>query len=234
MNRCLGVLLALSLGGSAAPAGLPTAAPPSPLLDVSWPPAAEPPLDDLLGADLQRRDPFRPGQCGFQFMGGYYQKTGWGPGGPHFNYAPFDCRYGLVLTTPCDQDGWLRGCVEALFVVNYSTVVGDFGNYVAGPSLLLRYNFVQQESAFVPYLQAGAGFGFNDAYKNLDQDLIGGRFEFLLRGEVGARVMLTEQLSLDAELGFQHISNGTLHARNGGINNLGFGLGFTYFFGKID
>lgn len=228
------VLLACSVAAAADPSGA-TPQSPKPLTEVTWPsPADEAPLDDLLCGNLGRRDPFRAGQCTFQFMGGYYQKTGWGPGGPHFNYVPLDFRYGLVLNDPCDQHGWLRGCVEAMFDVNYSPVLRDFGNYVTGPSLLFRYNFVQQECAVVPYIQGGAGFAFTDGWKNRNQDLIGGEFEFLLRGEIGARVMLTEALSLDAEFGFQHISNGTLSERNGGINNLGFGLGFTYFFGKID
>lgn len=231
MNRYLGVTLLISLAWPAARAEPPAAAPASPVAAAQSP--ADPSLNDLLGANFALRDPFRAGQCGFQFMGGYYQKSGWGPGGPHFNYIPLDARYGLILNDPCDDHGWLRGCAEALFVVNYSQVVHAFGNYVTGPNLLLRYNFVQQECAVVPYIQGGAGFAFTDGWKNRGQDLLGGEFEFLLRGEIGARVMLTEAVSLDAEFGYQHISNATLHTRNGGINNLGFGIGFTYFFGRL-
>lgn len=233
MNRCLGVLLGVSLAWSAARADDPAAGPAAHTVDGAWPSATGAPLDDLIGG-LDRRDPYRAGQCLFQFMGGYFQKTGWGPGGPAFNYVPFDFRYGLILTDPCDQHGLLRGCVEALFAVNYSPVLRDFGSYVTGPSLIFRYNFVQPECAVVPYLQAGAGFALTDGWRDKKQELIGGEFEFLLRGELGARVMLTEALSLDAEFGFQHISNGTIWLRNGGVNNLGVNLGFTYFFGKID
>ena len=44
--------------------------------------------------------------------------------------------------------------------------------------------------------------------------------------------MLTECFSLDVEAGYQHISNAGIATRNGGLNTLGAGIGFTYFFGK--
>jgi hypothetical protein len=64
------------------------------------------------------------------------------------------------------------------------------------------------------------------------QELIGQEFEFLLRAELGLRCWLTESLSFDVEGGFQHISNAGIAVRNGGINNLGFSVGFTYSFGR--
>ena len=43
--------------------------------------------------------------------------------------------------------------------------------------------------------------------------------------------MITDNLSLDVEGGFQHISNAGLSTHNGGINCLGAAIGLTYFFG---
>ena len=56
-------------------------------------------------------------------------------------------------------------------------------------------------------------------------------FLFLLQVAVGVRFQVTEQWSLDVEAGLQHISNAGLARRNGGINNAGVTVGFTYTFG---
>lgn len=216
---------------------------PQNLYDVSWPPrscdtgccgsgcSASP----SQRADLADRDPFSKGSCTLQFMVGYFPKTEYGPGGPDFDYLPFAARVGYICDTP-DWDGcWLRGCFELLLEVNYCRIMKDFGNYVTGPNAMIRYNFVQPQSILIPYIQAGAGLAFTDAYKAPEsvQELIGQQMEFLLRAELGARLMVTENCSLDAEFGLQHISNATLAPRNGGVNNVGFSLGFTYFFGKV-
>ena len=44
--------------------------------------------------------------------------------------------------------------------------------------------------------------------------------------------MVTECVSLDVEAGIQHISNAGLARHNGGINNMGGSVGFTYFYGQ--
>src|SRR5262249_13745698 len=111
-------------------------------------------------------------------------------------------------------------------------VTGQFGHYFTGPSALIRYNYRQPGWRLVPYIQGGAGIVLNDAYRTQEQRLIGRWQEFLLQAEVGVRFQVTEHLSLDLEGGFQHISNARLAPRNGGINNLGVTVGFTYTFGN--
>lgn len=234
------VLTGLVWHWSLSPAAAEPPAPKSPdaaatLFQPTWP--ADAPCIAELDANcdnLGDRDPFTKGQCSFQFMAGYFPKTDFGPGGPLFDYVPIGCRVGVMACTP--QDGWgcLRGNVEILLEVYGAPVVREFGNYVVGPDIIFRYNFVQPDWLFIPYIQAGAGFAFTDGWKwpAPYQELIGQELEFLLRVEVGTRFMMTECLSFDAEFGLQHISNATLAPRNGGINNIGFSVGFTYFFGK--
>lgn len=185
-------------------------------------------------SNLSERYPFSKWQCTFQAMAGYYQKTTAGPGGPAFDYVPLALRLGCICHTPCWDECFLRGCPEFLLEVNGCPVVRKFGSWVAGPNLIVRHNFVQPDWVVIPYIQGGAGLAFTDGWKTPPyyQALIGRQQEFLLRAELGARVMFTEFLSLDAEAGFQHISNAGLGKHNGGVNNLGFSLGFTYFFGK--
>lgn len=190
---------------------------------------------DLFAETLRSRDPFQAGQCNFQFMSGYLFDSGLGPGGPSFNYLSLACRLGWMVTTPCDEHGWLRGNAEILLELNYGSVLASFGSYVTGPCAIARYNFVQPDSLFIPYIQGGAGIAITDGGQTpFDyQQLIGQEFEFLLRAEIGARFMVMDCLSLDAELSFQHISNASLAESNGGVNNVGFTVGFTYFFGPI-
>jgi hypothetical protein len=169
----------------------------------------------------------------FQAVAGYFTRTGIGPGGPALDYAPVGVRLGYVISDP--QGGVLRGCAEALLEANYSPIIREFGTHFVGPNAILRYNFVHPDAWLVPYFQFGAGIAFTDAYKAPYpyQILIDNDLEFLLRAEAGARFMLTEDFSLDLEGGFQHVSNSGLGKHNGGINNAGCSVGFTYFFGKV-
>jgi hypothetical protein len=185
-------------------------------------------------SNLGERDPFSAWSGTFQVMAGWYQQVRLGPHGPPFDYIPLALRLGSICNTPSLDHCCLRGCVELLLEVNYCPVVKKFGSYVTGPDLIARYNFVQPDWVVVPYIQGGAGLAFTDGWRTPwgIQRLIGQELEFLLRGEAGARVMFTECVSLDAEFGFQHISNANLGRHNGGVNNVGFTVGFTYFFGK--
>ena len=182
---------------------------------------------------LHDRDPFQAGSMTFQAMAGSYSKAGVGAHGPAFDYTPFVFRFGYILNTP-DREDYLRGCFEVLLETSYSHIIRPYGTYFVGPSALARYNFVKPECALVPYVQCGAGFLFNDVWKTPPalQSLVGENFEFLLQFEVGVRYMITDRFSLDIEGGFQHISNAGLALHNGGINNVGGSIGFTYFFGR--
>ncbi|MFO0877039.1 MAG: acyloxyacyl hydrolase [Gemmataceae bacterium] len=231
-----------------APGGIPPAkpaqasAPPSPPVEVttpapvvvdSWVVDPHPlTISEKNAGPLAEIFPFNAGGMTFQAMAGYYKKTTWGPGGPGFDYIPLAARLGYMLTSPTDDFGIFRGSIEALVEVNYAPVLEQFGSYFTGPNAILRYNFVQPECLVVPYIQGGGGFVLTDAYKDLQQELIGQEFTFFLRADVGARLMLLENISVDAEVGYQHLSNACLAPRNGGINTMGFSVGMTYYFGK--
>lgn len=173
-----------------------------------------------------------------QFMSGYYRMTGLGPEASwqwmsaREDYAPQALRLGCECPHVFLPGSWLEGTWEGLLEYNASPIVRDFGTFFTGPCAILRYNYRREDSWCFPYLQGGAGLVLNDAYHNTWQRLIGQPVEFLLRAEVGLRFLVTERMSLDVEGGFQHISNGGLASRNGGINNLGIAVGFTYEFGR--
>ena len=151
---------------------------------------------------------------------------------PRFNFAPIDTRLGCMLYSPCPDDCLLRGNVEAILEITAAPVIYSFGSIVVGPTVLLRYNFVQPDCRVVPYLQGGAGFSYNDGYRDKEQRALGQAGEFYLQATGGLHFLLNPHWSLDLEGGFIHISNAGTNERNAGINALGGSLGLTYFFGK--
>ncbi len=187
---------------------------------------------------VEDQNPFRAGAWSFEFLSGYFVKSGWGPGGkpginPPLDYVPEALRVGLMCNDPIpDWCGLPIGVIEILLEYNYLSVVRGIGDYFTGPNALLRYNLPLPGWALVPYGQIGAGFVFNDAWKDPTQHIIGQDFEFLLRAEAGVHVMLSEQVSLNLESGYQHISNACLAPRNAGLNNVGVAIGVTWYYGR--
>jgi Lipid A 3-O-deacylase (PagL) len=134
-----------------------------------------------------------------------------------------------MLTGP-DDYRWGRGNYECLCDLTGARVVSGFGSWLAGPSLLLRFNWLEPVAPVVPYAQVGAGGVLNDAYRVRTQPAIGQAFEFYLRAEVGVKYFVAPNVSVDVEGGLQHISNGGMSSRNAGVNAFGATVGLTYYF----
>jgi hypothetical protein len=171
-----------------------------------------------------------------QFMtGAAFSPVGIGPSDhPDFNYNLNELRLGWMLNTPDPDGGIFAGNVEALIALSGGAVIESFGSFLVGPTALLRYNFVQPGWKIVPYVQGGAGFIYSDASEDdKEQDAIGQEIEFTPQASVGFRYLLTDNLSVDAEFIYHHISNASMSSRNDGINALGGLVGVSYFFDKI-
>ncbi len=165
------------------------------------------------------------GRWDVQFLGGFYNDLG----SAHYNWAQSSVRLGRVWN--CECLSCLPGGFEGLIDVNGGYVVdSDFGNSFTGAGVLLRYNLVHLGSRVVPYIQAGVGFQYNDAYRDLNQSYLGSRMELTAQGQIGLRVFVTKSCTIDLEGGFQHISDQGMSTRNDGINAMGGMLGATYFF----
>jgi hypothetical protein len=211
----------------------------------SWPPGAPSPVDraghatfgeggystsaclfDQWGED----GVFACGSTSTQLLLGGYFSGKPGPRVPQFNYLLATVRYGWMLT--CPEDNWYgRGNYEFLLDLSGAAVTsGGYGDYFAGPSFLLRYNFVHPGAAIVPYHQVGAGIVYTDAYKDRTQRAIGQQWELYLRYELGLRYFVAPNLSLDVEGGFHHMSNAGQADRNYGVNAWGGQVGLTYYF----
>jgi hypothetical protein len=156
--------------------------------------------------------------------------------GPHdaptLDLAPTDLRVGLTLDCLGREQGILRGNTDIIAELSVWPIFEGFGDIVVGPAGIARYNFVQPGSQFVPYVQAGAGIVYTDAYQDRSQRAIGQAQEFTLQAGVGLHYLLSQTWSVSAEADYLHVSNADLSSRNAGVNALGGMLGVTYRFGK--
>ena len=160
-----------------------------------------------------------------QFLSGVSRTTSIGPKIPDFDYTPITTRVGWYLTDPIAP-----GAVS--FLIDYSTdiVTDGFGHYVTGPSLVFRYER-RPDRVLVPYIHAGVGLAFNDAYRDQKQRAIGAFTEFYDHAGAGLRYRFAPKWSLDVEVLLQHFSNADTASRNLGVTNVGFLGGLTYTFG---
>jgi len=102
--------------------------------------------------------------------------------------------------------------------------------YLAGGSLLWRYNFIQPGARLIPYLQLGAGALGNDVFVDRAQREIGGAFEFDLQADLGLKYLINDRWSLSLEADYRHISNADIYSRNQGLNSIGGLMQLSYSF----
>lgn len=176
-------------------------------------------------------DRFQRGQVTLQFINGVLASpVGIGPDSDTFNHTMHNLRLGWVLNTPQGDAHPLNGAVEVLAELSGSAIFDGAGSYLVGPSIHIRYNFIQPGWKLVPYIQIGGGLTFTDADEDQSQRAIGQELEFTPQASIGCRYFIDPQWSLDAEFIYHHISNAGLSDRNLGINALGGMVGFSYFF----
>lgn len=144
---------------------------------------------------------------------------------PTVNYTLTELQVGWMLTD-VNHAGWLRGNVELIGAVMGGTVFDGKGSYMVGGTLMARYNFIQPDWRWVPFVQGGAGAELTD----FDQFLIGEHFNFNLDIGAGVRYFIRQDWSLNAECRYQHLSNAKLSSHDIGINALGPMIGISHFF----
>jgi hypothetical protein len=183
----------------------------------------------FVNAPVVVQDPLSKGTTEVEILGSYFHSP-FGAHRPEFDYAGGDIRLGIVLTPILLDHTPLRGNFEFLVDGFTDGVTKGYGNYLAGGSILFRYNVFKPGSRVIPYFQLGGGGLHSDAAEDPSQRLIGGNFEFILQAEFGARILLSDRWSLLIEGGYQHISNADTASRNVGVNALGgqIGLGWIY------
>ena len=156
-----------------------------------------------------------------------------GPDNPGFDTWQTNVRLGWMLTSPRGDGRALDGNMEVLLEITNSFVTDGFGDYVGGVAGLIRYNITGDGDRFVPYVQAGLGLVYSDAYKDRSQDAIGQAVSFSIRTGAGFCYLLARNWSLDAEAAYEHISNAGMDDRNNGVNAFGGFVGVTYFWDDL-
>ncbi|MES2708406.1 MAG: acyloxyacyl hydrolase [Verrucomicrobiota bacterium] len=147
-----------------------------------------------------------------------------GSDGGHIDYSITAYRLGVMLSD-VKGDGWLRGNTELLLEGFYSSVFQGAGDWLAGGTVFLRYNFVQPEEKWIPYVQVGAGGLWNDVYKENIQSYIGQSFEVNLQASVGLRYQFNQKWGAMVEGGYRYISNFDNAERDAGLNSAGAMIG---------
>jgi lipid A 3-O-deacylase len=120
----------------------------------------------------------------------------------------------------------LRGNLELAPELFGSYVFHGPGNYVAGGTLWIRYNFVQPGWRLVPYFEGGGGGTALDIPDNFDGKI----YNWNLDAAIGAHYFLRPNLSLNAEYRLRHISNADMWSHNVGVNTSGPLVGVSLFF----
>jgi hypothetical protein len=144
---------------------------------------------------------------------------------PVLNYAPGNVQLGYMLNDLRRND-FLRGNFELVQEGFGARIFRGPGNYIAGETLWLRYNFVPPRWRVLPYAQGGAGF----VVTNINHRYDGQDFNFNLDLAPGVRWFIASRCALNLEYRYQHISNANLGSKNLGINAHGPVLDLSWFF----
>lgn len=191
------------------------------------------PIACLAPAAPPEDGPFAKGGHELSLTGGFLYSPICATGGrPVFSYGQGDLSLGWMLTAPAPPFGchWLRGNWEPLANVFGAGAVRGPSGFLGGGRALMRYNFVQPEAKWVPFLQVGAGMLGDTVYEDRAQRLVGSGFEFTLVADAGLRYCFTRQWAAVVMIDFEHISNADTASRNVGVNATGGSVGVSWFF----
>lgn len=127
------------------------------------------------------------------------------------------------------SDGWLRGFNQFYFLAMAEPIFRGPENHYFGISTGFRYNFVQPNARFVPYVSGGIGLGAIDSHANIN-GAQGQDFTFNILTAAGISYKIDEHWKASAGILYQHLSNGGQTDPNPSLNLLGPQLGLTYSF----
>ena len=133
-------------------------------------------------------------------------------------------RWGTINT-----DSWFRGYNQFYVSAMAEPIFRGIENHYFGLNFGLRYNFVQPNSRFVPYVSGGVGLGWIDSHPDIS-GAQGQDFTFNILAAAGVAYELSERWKVEAGVLYEHLSNGGQTSPNPSLNLLGPQLGVTYSF----
>ncbi len=180
-------------------------------------------------APVEVSTPFDKGRVEIQIGGTYYHTIRSGDSRPRVEDVGGLARVGWMLSD-VSGDGFFRGNLEFLIEASASGIVDGPGDVLASGVILLRYNFVQPDSKWVPYFQLGGGGTYSDMHEDESQRLLGSEWSFNLQAGLGIRYLCSDRCAVFLEANYRHVSNADTNDRNVGINQVGGVLGVSLFF----
>jgi lipid A 3-O-deacylase len=140
------------------------------------------------------------------------------------NFLTARLRWGVV-----QNDSWLHGYNQFCLTALAEPIVRGIENHYFGINFGARYNFVRPGSRFVPYFFGGLGLGWIDSNPDF-RGSQGQDFTFNILSAVGVAYELDRHWKLDAQILYQHLSNGGQTDPNPSLNLFGPQVGLSYSF----
>lgn len=128
-----------------------------------------------------------------------------------------------------ERAGIFRGYNQVYLSAEAQPIIRGVENQYFGMNLGLRYNFGRAGNRLTPYFSGGLGLGFIDSNAD-DFGSQGQDFTFNILTAAGVSYKLTDRLSGQVGLLYEHFSNAGQTDPNPSLNLLGPQLGFTYSF----
>jgi len=110
-------------------------------------------------------------------------------------------RFGPVYT-----NGWLRGYNQFYVLAMAEPIIRGPENFYYGISVGLRYNFLHEDSRFMPFISGGVGLGWIDSHAQIF-GAQGQDFTFNILTAVGVSYKLNDHWKATASVLYQHLSN---------------------------
>jgi lipid A 3-O-deacylase len=133
--------------------------------------------------------------------------------------------YGYMLGSVEGEGHWYRGNWELRAELFGGAQFSPTDDWLVGLAPHLRYDFMTG-TRWIPYLDAGAGVSATGIGP---PDLSHG-FEFNLQAAAGVRWFIKDNLAINVEARYLHMSCAGLNSPNLGLNNVGGTVGISCFF----
>lgn len=138
---------------------------------------------------------------------------------------PMTVSYGRMVGDVVGGGHWYGGNFEVRGEVFLAPQVNSDGYWTIGLTPHLRYNFATG-TRWIPYVDVGMGIAFTE----IRAPDLGSSFQFNEQAAVGVNYFFTNDVAVNFEIHFLHISSAGLSKPNQGVNTLGPCIGVNWFF----
>ena len=138
---------------------------------------------------------------------------------------PMTVSYGRMVGDVLGAGHWYGGNFEVRGEVFLAPQVNCDGYWTIGLTPHLRYNFATG-TRWIPYVDLGVGIAFTE----IRAPDLGASFQFNEQVAAGVNYFLTDDLAVNCEIHFLHLSSAGISKPNQGVNTVGPSIGINWFF----